>query len=267
MKLKLLLRAQWDRIAGFGLLALGGVTLLVGYLRVSASAFVDQQLSYIASAGLGGVSLIAIGIWLLISADLHDEWRKLDRLQATLDGERRTSRPDTVADLQVSSARAGTPVQGSSPVSSMSASALSWTYPGARRSALLAVAAMCGGWLVTAAGWAKAARTADWNRGVEGVAIGLLGVAVVGIASGASTVRLRRRLVTRRNTLLQRCAPDGQSWPGGAALHDAQVFMVVANQTVYHRAGCTMLQGRAPVEVDPSDLDASLTPCGLCDAP
>ena len=79
MDLMTWLRAEWDRVLGFTLIALGAILLVLGYLGVSDSPYVAEQLSYIASGGLGGLFLLGAGATLLILADLHDEWRKLDR--------------------------------------------------------------------------------------------------------------------------------------------------------------------------------------------
>jgi hypothetical protein len=84
MDLMTWLRAEWDRVLGFTLIALGAVLLVLGYLGVSDSPYVAEQLSYIVSGGLGGLFLLGAGATLLILADLHDEWRKLDRLEELL---------------------------------------------------------------------------------------------------------------------------------------------------------------------------------------
>lgn len=78
------LRAEWDRVAGFCLIALGALLLVLGYAGVSESPYVAEGLSYIMSGGIGGLFLLGAGATLLISADLHDEWRKLDRVETQL---------------------------------------------------------------------------------------------------------------------------------------------------------------------------------------
>jgi hypothetical protein len=78
------LRAEWDRVAGFGLIGLGALLLVLGYSGVSRSPYVAEQLAYVVSGGLGGLFCLGVGGVLLISADLHDEWRKLDRIEVAL---------------------------------------------------------------------------------------------------------------------------------------------------------------------------------------
>lgn len=75
-----LLRAQWDRVLAFALLALGAVMLIVGSITVSGASNVADQLSFLASSGLGGLFCLGLGASLLVSANLQDEWRKLDEL-------------------------------------------------------------------------------------------------------------------------------------------------------------------------------------------
>jgi hypothetical protein len=75
------LRAEWDRVVGFALVVLGAVCLVLGYIGVSDSPYLVENLSYIMSGGIGGLFLLGAGATLLISADLHDEWRKLDKVE------------------------------------------------------------------------------------------------------------------------------------------------------------------------------------------
>jgi hypothetical protein len=60
------------------------LALLLGYRGVSESLSTGRQLSYLISGGVGGLMLVAVGVTLLLSADLHDEWRKLDRIEEAL---------------------------------------------------------------------------------------------------------------------------------------------------------------------------------------
>jgi hypothetical protein len=78
------LRLQWDRYAAWALILLGGLVLLVGWLGVSDTVYPAEQLPYILSGGIFGMFLLGIGAMLWLSADLRDEWRKLDRLEDAL---------------------------------------------------------------------------------------------------------------------------------------------------------------------------------------
>ena len=77
-------RAQWDRVAAVAALVGALVLLLVGWLGVSDSVYPAEQLPYLISCGLLGVVLLGTAGTLWLSADLRDEWRKLDRLEERL---------------------------------------------------------------------------------------------------------------------------------------------------------------------------------------
>ena len=79
-----LLRAQWDRVAAWTAAALGGLLLLIGYFKVSGTAFPAEQIPYLVSAGLGALFLLGIAGTLWISADLRDEYAKLDEIARAL---------------------------------------------------------------------------------------------------------------------------------------------------------------------------------------
>jgi hypothetical protein len=79
------LRLQWDRVTGCAFVLTGAVALLTGWSKVSATPYPAEQIPYVVSAGLGGLFLLGVGATLWHSADLRDEWRKLDRLEEKLD--------------------------------------------------------------------------------------------------------------------------------------------------------------------------------------
>lgn len=78
------LRLQWDRAAAWACVAAGAVVLVVGWVGVSASAYPAEQLPYMISSGVGGVFLLGLGAMLWLSADLRDEWQKLDRIEVAI---------------------------------------------------------------------------------------------------------------------------------------------------------------------------------------
>ena len=82
-------RNQPDRLAGWVLIGLGALALLIGWIGASDTAFPGDQIPYVISGGLFGIFLLGLGGVLLLSADLRDEWRQLERLERALsDGER-----------------------------------------------------------------------------------------------------------------------------------------------------------------------------------
>lgn len=84
MDLKSYVRTQRDRFTAMLLVAGGAVALLLGWIGVSGTALSHEQLPYVVSGGLFGIVLVGIGATLWLSADLRDEWRKLDRLEKGL---------------------------------------------------------------------------------------------------------------------------------------------------------------------------------------
>jgi hypothetical protein len=69
------------RMSGVALLVLGVVALALGYRGVAHNAFVADQLAFVVSGAFGGLALIIGGAALLTSANLADEWVKLDQVR------------------------------------------------------------------------------------------------------------------------------------------------------------------------------------------
>jgi hypothetical protein len=95
MPVKRLVALFWDRLAAVAFVAIAAVLLIVGWFQVSARSAPGDQIPYIMSAGIGGLFLLWIGTTLWLSADLRDEWRKLDVIDETL---RRLAETDPVAE-------------------------------------------------------------------------------------------------------------------------------------------------------------------------
>jgi hypothetical protein len=78
------LRTQGDRLAAVlaGLAAV--LALFAGWAGVSRTPYPAEQLPLILSGGVGAVILIGIAATLWLSADLRDEWRKLDLIEEAL---------------------------------------------------------------------------------------------------------------------------------------------------------------------------------------
>ena len=84
MDVKDWLRIHWDRALAWALVVSGVIALLFGWDAVAGSAFPAQQLPYLVSGGIGGGLMVVVGAALLVSADLRDEWHKLDHIEALL---------------------------------------------------------------------------------------------------------------------------------------------------------------------------------------
>jgi hypothetical protein len=107
MNLKTYLKAQWDRVGAWVLIAVGFVALLVGWLGISGTTIVAAQMPYIVSGGMVGLALIGIGGMLWLSADLKDEWRKLDAIHDDL-AMGRAGQPEPAPAAEAPKARVAT---------------------------------------------------------------------------------------------------------------------------------------------------------------
>ena len=103
MNLKNYLRCQWDRAGAALCLAAGVVALIVGYVGVSGTRETADQIPYVVSGGMVGLFLLGAGVMLWLSADMRDEWRKLDSI------DQRLAAGPVVADLTTGPVAGGAP--------------------------------------------------------------------------------------------------------------------------------------------------------------
>ena len=92
-------RAQWDRVLATSLFVIGGVALVAGWVGVSREALTALQVPYVISGGIGGIFLLGLGAVFWLSADLRDEWRKLDEVVQALGAEAAVTGGGTVAGV------------------------------------------------------------------------------------------------------------------------------------------------------------------------
>ncbi len=78
------LRTQWDRATAVACALIGLVSLLLGWAGVSDATLPTEQIPYVASGGLFGIFALGVAGTLWISADLRDEWRKLEDIHADI---------------------------------------------------------------------------------------------------------------------------------------------------------------------------------------
>jgi hypothetical protein len=76
--------AQWDRVLAVVGAVIAGLVLMIGWFRVSDTPYPAEQLPGIFSGGIGGIFLLGIAATLWLSADLRDEWCKLDSIDESL---------------------------------------------------------------------------------------------------------------------------------------------------------------------------------------
>lgn len=113
MNIKNYLRCQWDRAGAVLCLAAGVIALIVGYVGVSGTRETADQIPYVVSGGMVGLFLLGAGVMLWLSADMRDEWRKLDSI------DQRLATGPVVADLTTG------PVTGGAPASPADRTSLS----------------------------------------------------------------------------------------------------------------------------------------------
>jgi hypothetical protein len=101
MKLGNWLRLAWDRAAAVALIAAGAVALILGWVGVSGEAFPAKQLPYLISGGIAGVFILGVGTMCWLSADMRDEWTKLDRIEDALNRLADTGLVDTEVSRRV----------------------------------------------------------------------------------------------------------------------------------------------------------------------
>lgn len=85
MDLKDWLQSNWDRALAVAALAIGALALFLGYRGTSDALHPGQQIPYVISGGLLGIFAVGVSAALWLSADLRDEWHKLDDLDRKLD--------------------------------------------------------------------------------------------------------------------------------------------------------------------------------------
>ena len=76
----MIVRSQWDRAMAIGAAVLAGLVLLIGYFGVASTEYPAEQIPYVVSGGITGILLMGAAATLWLSADMRDEWRKLDEL-------------------------------------------------------------------------------------------------------------------------------------------------------------------------------------------
>lgn len=84
MNLGQTLRTHWDRALALGCGVAAVAAFAIGWLRLTHTPYVAEQLAFLLSGGVGAVLLLGVGATLWLSADLHDEWRQLNSIDETL---------------------------------------------------------------------------------------------------------------------------------------------------------------------------------------
>ncbi len=71
---------DWRQALGGGLVVLGIIGILVAWFQIAGTSEVWKQMPYLASGGVGGAALIAIGITLVVSYEHASDRAALEQL-------------------------------------------------------------------------------------------------------------------------------------------------------------------------------------------
>ena len=236
-------------------------------MRVGREALTAQQIPYIISGGIGGLFLLGLGAMLWLSADLRDEWRKLDAIERQLRVESDTHSEPSHAEpdpFEPKVARNGSSPGEGRRAGSHRAAVSSTPGPWPPRASVAPLGA-------NAAGRGAARRCSGLAPPTLPVLrdqIGWLNLAVVGGVVGAATdaswlLAGRRAIGQRRRRLLPDVVDPVR--PAGAALPIALAWCWVPGTHRAHRDGCQLAAGKPTVEVDGARIQAEcLVRCELC---
>jgi hypothetical protein len=263
------LRAQRDRLAGWACIGLGAVMVISAWFSISGTSVVSAQLTYLASGGIGGLFFLGGGFGLLVRADLHDEWRKLDRIEGALLG---SPLPDTQAVKEAprngAPAAGGTTVQSAAPALMMSANgSVALASPVASRQEAVLLGGVLGAGALALLGWFRVSGTTDTQSGFNGLTIGLFGLLLAAAVVVYHSRSMRFGIAERRSRLFSWVSTtSGEATRGGAKLSSIGWY-VVKGSGRYHVAGCHVLDTERTTEhVSSKQHLADLEPCRLCDA-
>jgi hypothetical protein len=245
------LRAEWDRVAGYGCLAFGVVLLIAGFQGVRTSADVIDEIAYLVSGGIGAIFLLGVGATLLLSADLHDDFRNLHRIEEQLDTIERHlgAEPVDMSD----DAGQGSGLVSADPV---------------QRARRLAGIGIVAGAVLLVVGALRTANEPSTDHIAGAVGLALTGTLLVALVAALLVAGLRRSMEVNKAVVL-----GGWMTDGPARADDSASAIVLADQSVffvdglhrYHRAGCKALEGRTAEEVRLAQRPVDFEPCGLCD--
>ena len=95
------IKQQWDRALAMVAAAVGVVSLVLGWIGVSGVALVTQQIPYLVSGAVVGLLAFGVASTLWISADLRDEWAKLDDIYRATTERAPAPEPTPAADTRL----------------------------------------------------------------------------------------------------------------------------------------------------------------------
>jgi hypothetical protein len=286
--LRRFLRAEWDRLAGYGCVAAGVVLLVAGFVGVRTSADVIDEISYLVTGGIGSIFLLGVGATLLLSADLHDDFRKLHRVEEKLDRVERLLQAQHPEFLDVADgSQVGPPDLPDSPPdegpadrpeasaeaepSAAAAAVGARATLAVRRGRLIAGIGVAVAAVLFVAGALRTANEASTDHMAGPVGVALAGALLVALVAALMVAQLRGVVEQRKSAVFGSwlgatgCAPAALTAVDADRAQPVAVVFAVPGLPLYHRAGCGLLDGRAATEVTRAALPAGAVPCRLCE--
>jgi hypothetical protein len=279
MDIMIWLKSQRDRVVAWLLIAIGGLCILAGWIGVTNTVQVYNQLTYLVSGAIVGLFFLGVGVALLLSADFHDEWRKLDRIEAVLRG-RPLADIERVVDLDAAdggsvpnaaAASSGAPLRDNQSQPVMMASAVpagaALALP-IRREVTWAVPGLVVSVILIAFGWIKSTNSTDAQVGADALLIAVYGVFACGIGVALHSRWLRQSLARRKGRLLGPILALDVDTDDEVAVTtqppaDDGALYVAEHGRRFHRAGCAIVASQKAVPAQAGDV-TGLLPCQLC---
>ncbi len=128
----------------------------------------------------------------------------------------------------------------------------------------LALAGGIGAAGLFAAGAIVTANQASTDHMAGGVGLALSGGMLVAVLAGLMVGQLKGRL-ERRTLVVPRSVAGASTSSDSSPDRTSDEVWVVEGLSLYHRAGCRALEGRAAAGRERAMLTAGLRPCGLCE--
>ncbi len=281
MNVLTVLKSQWDRIAAVACVLLGLGLLIHGYHGIANSPYVAEQLAYLISGGLGGMFALGVGATLYVSADLHDEWRKLERIEeAILRLDPSAGRGDD--DLDAQFAEVVAPVarerarRRSAPAAANSSAHVALRSADTRAAVMpremleslrVGAVALTLALLALVLAWWRSAEVAEVGPAFTATAFATLVLSVGGIVTILGVVGNRRRLMRRRMVLLHAFVIRDRRETAPQVTSETRMperLLVIPEGRFAHVAGCAMLGTESTSAVSSAALPEGILPCALC---
>jgi len=245
------IRLEGDRIGGWLLAGLGVAVLLVTSRLVAHEVFAAAQVAYITSGGLTGCLLVGLGSAGLVTADLRDTAVKVERLGRASAG---SPLPTPTAALCL------VPCDGVKSASPRTLRGLDGRPPRWLAAPLVIGLVLIGiGWRVAAQAWVV-------GDALNGLAIGLAGVGVVGAACSIEVLRRREPLRQRIGALVNELDSLHEPVPARSDTVDVQEVWTADGLHRFHQRSCAALTKAGGERRMVDRRSTELEPCLLCDA-